>query len=61
MFPKREIVEFSSDELKSITLREFEKSNRLTIDSGAKRIELANAASEVEREWLYEYLKSYYS
>jgi len=61
MFPKREIVEFSSDELKSITLREFEKSNRLTIDSSAKRIELATAASEVEREWLYEYLKSYYS
>jgi hypothetical protein len=38
--------------LQTLRLRETETGNRLTIDLGAQRIELASQAGEVEREWL---------
>jgi len=31
-----------------------------TIDKGSERIEIASSATEIEREWLFEYLKSSY-
>jgi hypothetical protein len=51
-FPKRVRTEFDRGLLQSLRLRETEAGNRLTIDVGAERIEIAAAASEVEREWL---------
>lgn len=61
MFPKRKKIEFTSDEMKSLQLRETDSGNRLTLDRGAQRIELAASSTEIEREWLYEFLKTNYS
>ncbi len=61
MFPKRKKIEFSNSDLKSIKLRETDSSNRLTIDRGAERIEIATSATEIEREWLFKYLQVNYS
>jgi hypothetical protein len=44
-----------------LRLRETESSNRLTVDVEAQRIEIASAASEVEREWLARLLARRYS
>ena len=60
-FLKRKKQTFSPDDLESLKLRETDSSNRLTIDSGSKRIEIGIGASEIEREWLYEYLHKSYS
>jgi hypothetical protein len=51
-FPKRVRLEFERDQLQSLRLRETETGNRLTIDLGNRRHEIAPTASEVEREWL---------
>ena len=47
--------------LQTLRLRETETGNRLTIDLGAQRIELASQASEVEREWLAQQLARRYA
>ena len=60
MFPKRKRAEFTSDEMSSLQLRETDSGNRLTIDQGSQRIELASSSTEIEREWLYQYLKENY-
>ena len=60
LFLKRQHIEFTHRELESLTLRETDLGNRLTIDNGSERIELATSATEIEREWLFEYLKSNY-
>lgn len=61
LFAKREKVEFQPREVKSLRLREVEAGNRLTIDNGDKRLEIGHSSTEVEREWLYEYLQRNYS
>ena len=37
------------------------RGNRLTEDAGAQRLDLAGAATEVEREWLYRLLAKRYA
>ncbi len=61
LFPKRMVCEFSQTELATLKLRESDESNRLTIDRGTERIDLGNRASEIEREWLFEVLRSEYA
>ena len=60
LFFKRKQAEFSTDELKTLSLREHDGGNRLTIDKGNTRVELACSATEIEREWLHNTLKSKY-
>ena len=61
MFPKRKRIEFSPSELKTMELRETDSGNRLTIDKGAERVEIAIGATEIEREWLFSVLQRNYS
>ena len=61
MFPKRRQADLDRSELQSLRLRETESGNRLTVDVEAQRIEIASAASEVEREWLARLLARRYS
>lgn len=61
VFAKRLLTEFGRQELISLRLRETEEGNRLTVDIGAKRVELASQASEVEREWLARLLADRYA
>ena len=60
LFPKRTVIELSPEAMQTLALREHQLGNRLTVDHGGERIELAKHLSELEREWLYAYLKSYY-
>jgi hypothetical protein len=53
--------EFTPEEMKTITLREHENGNRLTLDKGSKRIELAKGATDPEREWLFQLIKKEYA
>jgi hypothetical protein len=48
-------------QLQTLRLRETETGNRLTVDLGAQRLELASQASEVEREWLARQLARRYA
>jgi len=57
---KRKKIEFSHKELETLTLRETDLGNRLTLDNGSERIDLATSATEIEREWLFDYLKFNY-
>jgi hypothetical protein len=59
-FEKRIVIEASRQELNSLSLRETGSSNRLTVDIGARRVELARNAGEIEREWLYRLLLKRY-
>lgn len=59
-FKKPPIRLFANQDLTSLKLREADGSNRLTIDVGNERIDLAEAATEIEREWLFEYLAKRY-
>jgi hypothetical protein len=61
LFPKRTRVDIDRQKLKSLRLRETEAGNRLTVDAGAARLDIAQSASEVEREWLYQVLAKRYS
>lgn len=61
LFPKRKHLKLTGDQTKSITLRRTDSGNRLTIDHGADRIDLAVGATEIEREWLYNFLKKEYA
>jgi hypothetical protein len=60
LFPKRTVVEVDRQQLKSLLLRQTESGNRLTVDVGARRIDLGQAASEIEREWLFRTLTGRY-
>ena len=61
MFPKRMRLELDRRSLQSLRLRETSDGNRLTVDADALRIDLAQSASEIEREWLYQFLAKRYS
>jgi hypothetical protein len=61
MFPKRKRVQIDHTEMKTLVLRETESGNRLTVDKGTERLELATSATEIEREWLFKYLSQNYS
>lgn len=61
LFAKRKKHEFTPEQMKTLKLRETDSGNRLTIDSGAKRHEIGNGVSEIEREWLYVHLSKNYS
>jgi hypothetical protein len=60
-FPKRTIVEIDRQQLRSLRLRETESDNRLTVDVDSVRLDIGRAATEVEREWLYQVLADRYS
>ncbi len=60
-FPKRVRADLDRRQLQSLRLRETESGNRLTVDVGAQRLDLAPTASEVEREWLARLLAQRYS
>jgi hypothetical protein len=60
-FPKRTAITVSRQDLHSLRLREGEAVNRLTVDVASARVDIARAASEVEREWLYRVLTERYS
>jgi hypothetical protein len=59
-FPKRTRMELDRRELQSLQLRQTDLGNRLTIDNGATRLDLAKQATEIEREWLYKVLAERY-
>lgn len=61
IFHKRMQIEINNNEIKTLKLRVTESGNRLTVDKGTQRIELATSATEIEREWLYNYLIQNYS
>jgi hypothetical protein len=60
MFPKRTRVELDRRKLQSLRLRETNDGNRLTVDADALRLDIAQSASEIEREWLYQFLANRY-
>jgi len=60
-FPKRTRLELNRTALRTLQLRPTDTGNRLTVDDGAKRIDIAGAATEIEREWLYRVIASRYS
>ncbi len=51
---------FSCDQLKTLTLRETDHGNRITIDQGRHRISFFTTATDEQRKWLFNYLNSYY-
>lgn len=60
LFFRRKSRLFDKSELKSLQLRETDSGNRLTIDQDTDRIDLASSATEIEREWLFNYLIEHY-
>ncbi len=60
IFPKRTIVTIDRRQLQSLRLRDTETENRLTVDAGAQRLDLARNAGEVEREWVFRLLAEKY-
>lgn len=60
-FPKRTAVTITRRDLHTLRLKDTESGNRLTVDVGSARIDLATGASEVEREWLHRVLMERYS
>jgi hypothetical protein len=60
-FPKRMRLELDRRTLQSLRLRETDDGNRLTVDAGASRIDIARDATEVERDWLYRVLAKRYA
>jgi hypothetical protein len=60
LFPKRVQLKIDRTQLKSLKLRDGDTRNRLTVDAGAERVELASAATDVEREWLFRLLSDRY-
>ena len=60
LLSKRLRADLDRQQLQTLRLRETETGNRLTIDLGAQRLELASGASEVEREWLARLLAKRY-
>ncbi|WP_430459997.1 hypothetical protein ACQUQU_12355 [Thalassolituus sp. LLYu03] len=60
LLPKRQRYSFSPAELQTLALRETDDGNRLTLDRGNERLELAKDATEIEREWLFQHLAAQY-
>jgi hypothetical protein len=60
LFVRRRRAEIDRAELQTLRLRETDGGNRLTIDIGGERVELAAQASEIEREWLAKMLAQRY-
>jgi len=60
LFPKRAIVTIDRRQMQTLRLRDTDSDNRLTVDAGADRLDLARNAGEVEREWLYRVLAEKY-
>src|SRR3569832_2282917 len=60
LLSKRTRTDLNRAELHTMRLRETETGNRLTVDLGAQRIDLASQAGEVEREWLARLLAARY-
>jgi hypothetical protein len=54
MFPRRTRAELDRQKLQSLRLRETNDGNRLTVDAGALRLDIAESASEIERQRLYQ-------
>jgi hypothetical protein len=50
-FPKRIQTDIDRQQLQSLRLRQTPTANRLTVDAGVTRLDLARDASEIEREW----------
>jgi len=61
LLPRRLRASLDRRQLQTLRLRETETGNRLTVDLGAQRLELASQASEVEREWLARLLARRYA
>ena len=61
MFPKRTRVELDRRKIQALRLRETNDGNRLTVDTDALRLDIAQSATEIEREWLYQLLTKRYS
>ena len=61
IFPKRTRVALDRRKLESLRLRETSAGNRRTVDVDAVRVDVAQAASEIEREWLYQVLLKRYA
>jgi len=61
LFARRIKYEFKPADIDSLMLIDTNSSNRLTIEYGGELIDLAKYSSEIEREWLYEYLKKKYT
>lgn len=60
VWPKRMRRVFPCSDLNTLRLRESADGNRLTVDAGADRFDLAKDCTEVEREWLFQTLTDYY-
>jgi hypothetical protein len=61
LLTRRVRASLDRQQLQTLRLRETETGNRLTVDLGAQRLELASQASEVEREWLARLLARRYA
>ena len=61
MFPKRTCIELDWQKLQSLRLIKTNDGNWLTVDVDALRLDIAQSASEIEREWLYQLLANRYS
>lgn len=61
LFPKRTVIEITKEQLKTLSLRETDSGNRLTIDVGSNRMNIAVGVNEIEREWIYKILKEKYN
>lgn len=59
-FSKSRIIEFTPNDIKSIKLRQLKNGARLTIDKGIDRFSIGYGLTEIEKEWLYKYLKRRY-
>ncbi len=63
LFQKRKKREFLPSHIQTLTLRDIDSGGgiRLTVDMGAQRIEICKGVSEIEKEWLYDYLQHKYA
>ena len=62
VFPKRTRVELDLGKLQSLQLRgTISEGNRLTVATDAERLDIAQSATEIDREWLYQLLANRYS
>jgi hypothetical protein len=60
MFEKRKRIEFNPEEIRSLRLRDTSEENRLTLDHANERIDIGRGLTEVEREWLFQLIKTEY-
>lgn len=60
MFEKRKRVEFNPQDIRTLKLRDTSDGNRLTLDHGNDRIDVGKGLTEVEREWLFQFIKTEY-